>query len=65
MAKPVHTSDAKAVLPEPFNTIIPGPDYKAETTYSDGEVRTGYGDSKAEAERNSQNYSSSYHKSSK
>lgn len=65
MAKPVHTSDAKAVVPEPFNSILPGPDYKSETIYSDGEVRVGYGSSKSEAERNSRDYSSSYHKRSK
>lgn len=65
MAKPVYTSDAKPVVPEPFNSLIPGPDYKSETTYSNGEVRAGYGDSKSEAERNSRDYSTSYHKSSK
>lgn len=65
MAKPVHTSDAKSVVPEPFNSLIPGPDRKSETTYSDGEVRVGYGNSKSEAERNSRDYSTSYPKSSK
>lgn len=64
MAKPIHTDDAETVVPEPFNSLLPGPDYKAETTYSDGEVRVGYGDSKSEAERNSRDYSSSYHKNS-
>ncbi len=63
MAKPVHTSDAKTVVPEPFNSIIPGPNYKAESSYSNGEVRVGYGDSKTEAEKNSRDYSTSYHKS--
>lgn len=62
MSKPVHTSDAEQVAPGIFN-VLPGPDYKAETTYSDGEVRVGYGDSKSEAERNSRDHSSSYHKS--
>lgn len=63
MSKPVHTNDAEAVAPEPFNSFIPGPRYKSDTEYSDGEVRTGYGDSKSEAERNSRDYSKSYHKS--
>lgn len=65
MSKPVHTDDAKSVVPEPFNSLIPGPTNKAETTYDTGEVRTGYGDSKSEAESNSRDRSSSYHKSSK
>ena len=25
MAKPVHTNSANAVVPEPFNSILPGP----------------------------------------
>ena len=61
-SRPVHTSDARAVAPEPFNSFVPGPDYKAETTYSDGSTRVGYGDTPAEAERNSRDYSSSYRK---
>lgn len=62
MPKPVHTSEAKQVVPEPFNSILPGPDYKSETTYSDGSVRVGYGDSKTEAEQNSRSPSSSHRK---
>jgi hypothetical protein len=65
MAKPTYTERAKSVVPEPFNSILPGPKYKSDTTYSDGSVRTGYGKSKSEAERNSRNTSSSYYKSKK
>jgi hypothetical protein len=50
--KPVHT-EVKSVVPEPFNSLLPGPRYKAETTYSDGYTKTGYGNSKTEAEKNS------------
>jgi hypothetical protein len=38
MAKPVYTNDAKPVVPAPLNSLIPGPDYKSETMYSNGEV---------------------------
>jgi len=42
--------ETKAVAPGIFN-LLPGPDYKAVTTWSDGTKSTGYGDSKSEAER--------------
>lgn len=50
--KPVHT-EVKSVVPEPFNSLLPGPTHKAETTYSDGSKKTGYGNSKTEAAKNS------------
>ena len=50
--KPVHT-EVKSLVPEPFNSWLPGPTHKAETTYSDGSKKTGYGDSKTEAIKNS------------
>lgn len=50
--KPVHT-EVKSVVPEPFNSLLPGPRYEAETTYSDGSKKTGYGNSKTEAIKNS------------
>lgn len=59
MAKPTYTEKAKSVVPEPFNSILPGPRYSSDSTYSDGSVRRGYGGSKSEAERNSRNTSSS------
>lgn len=50
--KPVHT-EVKSVVPEPSNSLLPGPTHKAETTYSDGSKKTGYGNSKTEAVKNS------------
>ncbi len=50
--KPVHT-EVKEVVPEPFNSLLPGPTHKAETTFSDGSKKTGYGYSKTEAINNS------------
>ena len=65
MSKAIRTDMAKPVVPEPFNSLIPGPDYKAETAFSDGEVRVGYGRSKAEAEKNSRKTATSHYKSRK
>ena len=33
MSKAIRTDMAKPVVPEPFNSLIPGPDYKAETAF--------------------------------
>ncbi len=52
MKKPVHT-EVKSVVPEPFNSLIPGPKRIATTTYPDGSKKTGYGNSKSEAIKNS------------
>ena len=50
--KPVHT-EVKSVIPEPFNSWLPGPTHKAITTYSDGSKKEGLGYSKTEAIKNS------------
>lgn len=50
--KPVHT-EVKSVVPEPFNSLLPGPTKVATTTYSDGSQQKGYGNSKTEAINNS------------
>jgi len=61
MAKtPVHTSEAKSVGPGVLNTL-PGPDYTATTTYSNGEVRMGIGNTPAEAQSKSQNPATSHY----
>lgn len=57
------TSDAGVVAPKPFNSLVFGPDYKAETEYSNGSIHAGYGSTRAEAEANSRSISSSYWKS--
>jgi hypothetical protein len=50
--KPVNTT-VKLVVPEPFNSFIPGPTHEATTTYSDGSQKKGVGYSKTEAIKNS------------
>jgi len=45
--KPIYI-ETKPVCPGIFN-LLPGPDYKATITWSDGSQTTGLGDSKEEA----------------
>jgi len=47
--RPVYI-ETKAVAPGIFN-LLPGPDYKAVVTWSDGTTSKGYGNSRTEAER--------------
>lgn len=59
MGKKVVHSETKQVVPEPFNSILPGPKYKTENTHEDGTKVTGYGDSKTESKNDANDKSSS------
>lgn len=59
MGKKIVCSKTKQVVPEPFNSLLPGPRYKTENTHKDGSKVTGYGKSKSESRRDANRKSNS------
>jgi len=50
MSKKKVSSETKSVVPEPFNSLLPGPTHQTTNKYSDGSKSTGYGNSKTSSE---------------
>lgn len=51
MSKKKVNSETKSVVPEPFNSLLPGPTHKTTNTYSDGSKSEGYGNSKTSSQK--------------
>lgn len=49
--KKVRHVKTEQVVPEPFNTLLPGPRYKTTVTYADKSKSKGYGRSKSQAKK--------------